>query len=133
MSDPARGDLLIHLGRVSDDNGRAGHEGLAPGTENRARGLSLRPRPVADGRAREGGDLVPELGCRRLEGGDVMSPAPSGNKRLDAPGQPVVVVDRRVRAPADHLAEAAVSRLLAGAPLQVRKAFCFQVHVHVRS
>ena len=60
-----------------------------------------------------------------------MPPSPSGNERSGAPGQPAVVVDRRVRAPADHLAEAAVPWLLAGASLQVCEAFSFQVHVHV--
>ena len=56
-----------------------------------------------------------------------MSLTPSGNERLDAPGQPAVVVNRRVRAPADYLAEAAVPWLLAGAPFQVREALSFQV------
>ena len=60
-----------------------------------------------------------------------MSLAPSGNERLGAPGQPAVVVNRRVRAPADDLAEAAVPRLLAGAPLHVRQEFRLQAHVHV--
>ena len=60
-----------------------------------------------------------------------MSLTPSGNERLDTPGQPSVEVNRWVRTPADYLAEAAVPWLLASAPFQVREALSFQVHVHV--
>ena len=87
-------DLLggpsLHLGRVGRDHGRAGHVGLAPSAQNRAKDLPPCPCPVVNSKAGEGSNLAPELGRRRLEGSDIMPPTPSGNKRLDAPGQPAV-------------------------------------------
>ena len=130
-TDPARGDLLIHLGRVSNDHGRAGHVGIAPGTEDCARGLPPCSWPAVSGQAGESRNFATYAARPPPEGGDIMPPTPSGNERLDTPGQPAVILDRRVRAPADHLAEAAVSWLLASASLQVCEAFNFQVHVHV--
>ena len=53
VSDPARGNLLIHLGSVSDDDGGAGHVGFAPGTVNCARGLPFCSRPITDSGRRE--------------------------------------------------------------------------------
>ena len=100
-SESARGDLLIHLGRVGNDHGWAGHVGIAPSTGDRARGPPLCLRLVVSSRAGEGRNLAPQIGRRRLKGGDIRPLTPSGNECLDAPGQPAVVVNRRVRAPAD--------------------------------
>ena len=103
----------------------------APGTAYRVRGLPARLPPAGEGRPVKERDLGPELSRCRLEGGDVVPLAPSGDERLGTSCQPAVVVDRWVRAPADNLPEAAVTRLLAGAPLLVRKALRLKVHVHI--